>query len=68
MTLDYAKIKKLREEQGLSIRKLAVIADVHRNTLQEIEAGQKSVVKTSTIENIANALGVDPKTLFLGGE
>lgn len=67
MTINGAKIRELREAQGYSVRKLAELSEVHRNTLHDLEGGRTNAT-IDTINKIAKALNVDPQKLFLGGE
>lgn len=57
-------IKKIREEKGLSAYKLAQLAKVGNATISEIESGVRQSLNTSTVEKIANALGVSANDLF----
>lgn len=57
------KVKKLREELGLSQEKLARLADVSTNTIINIESGKQQNPTIETIKKIANALGVSIEDL-----
>jgi transcriptional regulator with XRE-family HTH domain len=50
-------IKEYREKQGLSQRQLAILAEISRSYLNEIEKGLK-VPRLHVIEKIATALNV----------
>lgn len=59
------KIRKLREERGLSQKEVAVTIDLNRSQYSRIET-DKSEAIVSTLEKIARALGV--KTAYFFGE
>lgn len=67
MTIDGGKIKTLRKEKGYTVRDLASLSGVHKNTLHDIEHNRANPT-LDTINKIAKALNVDPQKLFLGGE
>jgi transcriptional regulator with XRE-family HTH domain len=52
-----ARVKELREEQGISIRRLAKRAGVSKSSLSNIEAGDQ-VAGLETSERIASGLGL----------
>jgi len=58
-----SKVKRLREQAGLSQDALAHAADIHRVYLSGIERGKRapSIV---IVEQLAKALGVHPGELF----
>ncbi len=56
------RLKKLREEQALSLRELAVLSDVPHNVIWRIEAGRQGA-QPRTIRKLAGALGVEPREL-----
>jgi len=56
-------LKFLREQQGLSLRTLAVMAGVHYTSLVRLEAGRYDP-RLSTLRKIAGALGVRVQDLF----
>ena len=56
------KVRKLREEKGLSQEELAFRAGVHRTYIGMIERGEKNITLRN-IEKIANALEVRVKEL-----
>ncbi len=39
-------IRKLREQQGLPLRKVAAVLDIDPSTSSKIERGEKSILKT----------------------
>lgn len=58
-----ARIRELREEQGLSQEKLADMARLHRTAITHIERATRSST-LETIEKLAKALGVQPTELM----
>ena len=56
-------LKFIREQQGLSLRTLAVLAGVHYTSLVRLEAGRYDP-RVSTLRKIAEALGVDLRDLL----
>lgn len=58
-----ARIRELREEQGLSQEKLADMARLHRTAITHIERATRSST-LETIEKLAKALGVQPSDLL----
>ena len=50
------KVKKLREQENLTQAELARAAGVSRATIIALESGQEIVVKSSTLQAVANAL------------
>jgi len=57
------KIRKIREDEGLSQEKLAAIADLHRTYIGQIERGEKNI-GLKNLEKIAKALHVNIKELY----
>jgi len=57
------RIRKLRSEQGLSLRDFGKRAGVHPFHVMSIELGQLSA-NTKTLRSIAKALGVAPLDLL----
>lgn len=53
-----ANIRKLRQQQKLSVQELAYRCDMERSNLSRIEAG-KTNLTIKTISIICNALGVE---------
>jgi len=58
------KVKKLREEKGLSQEKLARLADVSNNTIVNIEAGKQNNPTIETLKSIAKALEISVDELI----
>ena len=56
------KLRQLREDRVLSTRELAEISGVHRHTILRLENAQTGA-HPRTIRKLAEALGVEPKTL-----
>lgn len=52
------KIRFERMKRGLSQEKLAEMANLHKNSISFIERGE-TVATVTTLEQIANALGID---------
>ena len=59
------RIKAIREDQGLSQRKFALMIRVHRNSIAKIERGETNL-KLNTLEKIIDGLGVTPEEFFRG--
>lgn len=57
------RIRKLRDERGISQEKLGNLADVHRTYVGMIERGEKNITLTN-IEKFAKAFKVNIKDLF----
>lgn len=57
------KVKKIREEKGISIEHLANISNVDRNYISDIEKGKRNVSIT-IIEKIVHALDTDLMNFF----
>lgn len=53
------RIKKVAEERGLSLRKVAIKAQIPYNTLYAIVSRKSNRVDIGTIQSIADALDVD---------
>jgi transcriptional regulator with XRE-family HTH domain len=51
-----AEIKRLREEQGLTVSDLARKSGVDRSVISRFESGQRDI-KIETLERIGQALG-----------
>jgi len=54
------QLKKLREERGMTIRKLAVLSGVSRSYISKIENGDIKSVGTDVAYKLALALKVNP--------
>lgn len=62
----YDRIKRLREEQGMSQTELAKKCGYsNRSTITKIEKGERNL-SSGKIQKIANALGVKPSVLMDG--
>ena len=57
------KVREIRKEKKLSMRKLAVLADIEYSQLSRIELGQINTTISSAF-NLAQALDVPVSTLF----
>lgn len=63
--IDHAKIRRLREEQGLSLAQLAEKADVSSaGRMSKIETGEVKNITIDTLDAIAKALGVKARDLL----
>jgi transcriptional regulator with XRE-family HTH domain len=58
-----AKLRRLREDRFISQRDLARLAGVSPTTVMQLETGQNSNPRLSTIRKLAEALAVDPGAL-----
>jgi transcriptional regulator with XRE-family HTH domain len=58
------RIRLLRNQRYLSLQQLADLAGLSASYISLIERGQRPVDRRSTIETIAQALGVDPSELI----
>ena len=56
-------VKNYRLEKGLSQEKLAEFSGLHRTYISPIEREQRNI-SIENIENIANALNLDPSLLL----
>lgn len=59
------KIKEIREKRKLSQAELARLSGVSRPTIIRLENSDDVVVNSKTLEQLASALGVSIKSLFL---
>ena len=59
-----AKLKILRERQGLTQREIHEATGLSITTISNIENGHRSSVEQGTIEKLANALGVKPRAFL----
>ena len=57
-------IKKLRQEKGYSLEKIARLADLSLNTVVKIESGVNKNPTIDTLVKIAKALNVDVNYLI----
>lgn len=57
-------IKKIRENQNISIRKLSHMTDISRTYLSNLENNKRVNPTLSSLYSIATALNVDVKDLF----
>ncbi len=59
------QLKRLRQEQALSLRDLAERSGVAYDTINRLELGKQDA-QPRTIRGLAEALGVEPKELMKG--
>lgn len=57
-------IRKIRIENGLSIAKLAKLAEVGSSTISQIETGSRQALHSDTLTKIANVLNVSLEMLL----
>ena len=65
--VDRVQLKRLRQEQALSLRDLARRSGVAYDTINRLELGKQDA-QPRTIRRLAEALGVQPKELMKGEE
>ncbi len=61
--VDRVQLKRLRQEQALSLRDLARRSGVAYDTINRLELGKQDA-QPRTIHRLAEALGVQPKELM----
>lgn len=59
------KIREMREKRHLSQEELAQMSGVSRGIVVRLESDTEYETQVSTLEKIANALGVSIKSLFM---
>ena len=59
-----ATLRKAREEQGLSSRKLAELTGLHHSFLSKLEAGAYETVSPETLMTLAETLNLASADLF----
>jgi transcriptional regulator with XRE-family HTH domain len=65
--VDRVQLKRLRQQQALSLRDLARRSGVAYDTINRLELGKQDA-QPRTIRRLAEALGVQPKELMKGEE
>jgi transcriptional regulator with XRE-family HTH domain len=65
LKVDGDRLRRLRAENALTLRALAEISGVSYDTINKVELGRRPA-HASTIRNLANALGVEPRDLMKG--
>ena len=58
------KLKKIREEKGLTITELARLSKVTRQTIYRLENEEDGVVNSKTLKALADALGINVADFF----
>jgi transcriptional regulator with XRE-family HTH domain len=66
MEVNVERLKELRRERVLSLRELEERSGVSYNTIWRIEDGRQGA-HTRTVKKLAEALGVEPSELLMGG-
>ncbi len=59
-------VRFYRQQSGLSQERLAELANLHRTYISAIEREQRNI-SLENVENISNALGIEPYKLFIDG-
>ena len=62
------KIRQIRENKGMSQTELAEKSGVSRATIWKLETDDTAITMTSTLQKIANALGVSLDEIFLADD
>ncbi len=65
--VDRLQLRRLRQEQALSLRDLARRSGVAYDTINRLELGKQDA-QPRTIRRLANALNVQPRELMKGEE
>jgi transcriptional regulator with XRE-family HTH domain len=63
ITMDGAKMRRLRRERALSQQDVERITGVSQATLSDLEQGKRGA-RASTLRRLAEVLGVEPKELM----
>ena len=58
------KLREYRIKKGLSQEELAQKSGISRVTISNIETGSQVIIKSATMEKLAEALEMSPKTIF----
>jgi transcriptional regulator with XRE-family HTH domain len=66
MEVNVERLWELRRERVLSLRELEERSGVSYNTIWRIEDGRQGA-HTRTVKKLAEALGVEPSELLMGG-
>lgn len=64
MKIDFEKITWLRIEKGLSLTSLGEISGLSKSTMTRLSK-KENILRPDTIGKIANALGVNPRELYI---
>jgi HTH-type transcriptional regulator, competence development regulator len=59
------KLRQLRKEKGLSIRKLSELSGVAHSYLSQVETGKRGIPKVDTLEKIGAGLNIPSFDLLL---
>lgn len=65
MTEFGAKLRQLRKEKGLTIRKLSELSGVAHSYLSQVETGKRGIPKVDTLEKIASGLKIPSLDLLM---
>lgn len=60
-------LRRYRKRLGVSQEKFAEMCGLHRTYISDLERFQRSIA-LDNIQKIANALGIEPYKLLIGGE
>jgi transcriptional regulator with XRE-family HTH domain len=63
--VDGARLRRLRQEQVLSLRELGEMTGIAFDTINKLELGKREA-QPRTIRKLARTLGVEPKELMKG--
>ena len=66
MEVNVQRVKELRAERVMSLRELADLAGVSKDTIWRLEGGVSTNAHPATIRKLAAALGVSPRELVKG--
>ena len=66
MEVNVSRVKELRAERVMSLRELAELANVSKDTIWRLESGTSTDAHPSTIRKLARALSVEPAELTKG--
>ncbi len=63
MSKETTRLRELMDQQGLSVRGLAALANVSPSTIQHLAAGDGSRIRYSSVLAVATVLGVSPNEI-----
>ncbi|MGG1676886.1 helix-turn-helix domain-containing protein [Neobacillus sp. NRS-1170] len=59
------RLRRLRKEKGLTIRKLSELSGVAHSYLSQVETGKRGIPKVDTLEKIASGLNIPSVDLLM---